>query len=76
MSRTSDWAIDTMNHGGEPTVCPECDGQGWVRLPVTDHWSSGAIDDCVLCDGSGEEAIWDNELCYASRRTKKSPPAG
>jgi predicted nucleic acid-binding Zn ribbon protein len=36
----------------EPTVaCPECDGKGWVRLPVSDHWSSGAINDCPLCDG-------------------------
>ena len=38
----------------KPTVaCPDCAGQGWVRLPVTDHWSSGAIDDCPLCDGTG-----------------------
>ena len=46
----------------EPTVaCPDCDGRGWVRLPTADHWASGAIDDCVLCDGSGQQLMWEDE---------------
>ena len=46
----------------EPTVaCPDCAGHGWVRLPTADHWSSGVIDDCVLCDGSGQQLMWEDE---------------
>jgi len=39
----------------EDTSCPDCEGRGWVRLPISDHWASGARDDCPRCDGTGQD---------------------
>ena len=45
------WISLAASTGAVP--CVACKGRGWIRLPVSSHWSSGAIDDCMECMGVG-----------------------
>jgi RecJ-like exonuclease len=49
---------------GEPKVCPECRGLGWVdnRCLTPDHSHR-----CMYCDGKGFDAL--ENTCYACHGT-------